>query len=195
MEKIDSRENGIGFEVKTIGSGALGGKAQGLVDIYDYLVSEVPSEKFPEIQIEIPSMTVVMTDIFDSFMENNDLYSTALGDLPDTQIALVFQQAELPFQALGQIRELVSSNRSPLAVRSSSLLEDTIYKPFAGVYATKMIPNNQLDQNQRFRKLSEAIKYVYASTFFKSAKSYIQATRHEITEEKMAVIIQDEVGN
>lgn len=187
-------ENNFEFEVKTIGDGSLGGKAQGLVDIFDILVNKIPYDDFPGINIHIPAMTVLKTDIFDAFMENNDLYDLALSDSPDAQIALAFQQAQLPFQALGELREFIAKHRYPLAVRSSSLLEDTIYEPFAGVYATKMIPNNQLDPTSRFRKLAEAIKYVYASTFFNSAKTYIQATRHKITEEKMAVIIQDEVG-
>ena len=191
---ITNSERKFTFDVKTIGNGSLGGKAQGLVDIFDILVDKIPYEDFPGINIHIPSMTVLQTDIFDAFMENNNLYEIALSDLPDTEIALAFQQAELPFQVLGELRHFISKHRDPLAIRSSSLLEDTIYEPFAGVYATKMIPNNQLDPTSRFRKLSEAIKYVYASTFFRAAKTYIQATRHKITDEKMAVIIQDEVG-
>lgn len=190
----DRNSGGFELDLHMIGSGSLGGKAQGLVNISDVLKEKFPFGEFLNIDIKIPSFTVLRTGIFDDFMAQNSLYDLAYSDASDEQIALAFQQAELPFQALGELRNLINNQREPMAVRSSSLLEDTIYEPFAGVYATKMIPNNQFDPNARFRKLVEAIKFVYASTFFESAKSYIKATHHEISEEKMAVIIQQEVG-
>lgn len=127
-------------------------------------------------------------------MRKNDLYKIADSGLPDDRIALTFQKAELPFGILGDLRTLISNVKSPLAIRSSSMLEDAIHEPFAGIYSTKMTPNNQSDIDTRFNKLIEAIKLVYASVYFKSARDYMAATSHKIEEEKMAVIIQEIVG-
>ena len=113
---------------------------------------------------------------------------------PDDRLALAFQRTELPVEIVGDLRALVETAHTPLAVRSSSLLEDALYRPFAGVYETKMIPNNQPDADTRFRKLAEAIKLVYASTFFRSARTYLRATGEGERSEKMAVIIQEVVG-
>ncbi len=177
-----------------IGNGSPGGKAQGLISINKILNEKVGSDSFANIQLNIPTFTVIRTDVFSAFMERNHLFSTAYSDLPDSRIAHKFQQAELPFEILGDLRALIDEVKQPLAVRSSSLLEDAMYEPFAGIYATKMTPNNQLDPDIRFRKLIEAIKFVYASTFFKAAKDYIAATAYKIEDEKMAVIIQEVVG-
>ncbi len=114
----------------------------------------------------IPTLTVVATDMFDAFMERNRLHEMAYSDMADDRIANAFQKADLPTELLGDLRALIQKVHQPLAVRSSSLLEDALYRPFAGVYETKMIPNNQLDTDTRFRRLVEAIKFVYASTFF-----------------------------
>ena len=138
---------------------------------------------------------MIGTDVFDTFLENNDLGIYIDSDHTDDQIAHAFQQSELPFHILGDLRALVEEIRNPIAVRSSSLLEDATYEPFAGIYTTKMIPNQQFDPDFRFRKLSEAIKFVYASTFFKAAKSYRNATGHDHKEEKMALIIQHVHGS
>jgi len=177
-----------------IGLGEYGGKAHGLAFIHNMLESELNDNEFPGIQVEFPSLTVVCTDVFEAFMQRNNLYEIAYSDLPDDRIALAFQKVDLPFEILGDLRALVEQIKTPLAIRSSSLLEDSTYEPFAGVYATKMIPNNQPDPDTRFRKLVEAIKFVYASTYFRSAKDYMKATSHSIKEEKMAVIIQEVVG-
>jgi hypothetical protein len=177
-----------------IGLGEYGGKAHGLAFIHNVLVSEIEAEEFPQIEVDFPSLTVVCTDVFETYMRRNYLHEIAFSDLPDDRIALAFQRAELPFEILGDLRALVEEVHTPLAVRSSSLLEDSTYEPFAGVYATKMIPNNQFDPDVRFQKLVEAIKFVYASTYFKSAKDYMTATNHSIKDEKMAVIIQEVVG-
>lgn len=178
----------------TIGEGELGGKAGGLAFIDRVLKSRFPHSEFPGIAVNIPKLAVLTTDIFDSFMRRNRLYDIALSGLPDDRIARAFIQAEFPAEYVGDLMALISSVTRPLAVRSSSLLEDALRRPFAGVYATKMTPNNQFDPETRFNKLLEAIKLVYASTFFKEAKDYIQTTREEITNEKMAVIIQEVVG-
>jgi hypothetical protein len=118
----------------------------------------------------------------------------AQSDLPDDRIANAFQQSQLPEEIVGDLKALMDEVHQPLAVRSSSLLEDALFRPFAGVYETKMTPNNQPDPTARFRKLVEAIKFVYASTYFRSARNYIRATDRSIRDEKMAVIIQEVVG-
>ena len=181
-------------QISCIGSGEPGGKARGLVFINEILSSKFNANDFPDIVVNIPSMVVLPTDVFDVFMKRNDLYEVASSSLPDDRIAHAFQKADLPFEILGDLRKLISKVNSPLAIRSSSLLEDAINEPFAGIYTTKMTPNNQPDVDTRFRKLVEAIKLVYASIYFKAAKDYMAATNHKIEEEKMAVIIQEIVG-
>jgi hypothetical protein len=180
---------------RVIGSGKIGGKAQGLAFLNAITKSDKLPQEFSQIAIGIPSLTVICTDVFTDFMDKNQLYDIANSDSSDDSIAHVFQNAELPFNILGDLRSLVEKVTTPLAIRSSSLLEDAAFQPFAGIYSTKMIPNHQHEPGLRFQKLSEAIKYVYASTFFSSAKSYRNATNHDHSAEKMAVIIQDVVGN
>jgi hypothetical protein len=178
----------------TIGTGSIGGKAHGLARIQKLINSTDLKDKFNSIDIGIPAMAVIQTDVFDAFMKRNKLYEIALSGLPDDRIAHAFQKAALPSEILGDLRTLIGQVHLPLAVRSSSMLEDAMHEPFAGIYGTKMTPNNQPDTNTRFNKLVEAIKYVYASTFFKAAKDYIKATKHTSEDEKMAVIIQEVVG-
>jgi hypothetical protein len=145
--------------------------------------------------VGIPVTTVVCTDVFDAFMERNNLYDLALSRATDERIAHGFQAGDIPVEYVGDLRALAEqTGGAPLAVRSSSLLEDALAHPFAGVYETKMIPNNQPDPNIRFQKLVEAIKFVFASTFFGSAANYIQATERDIRDEKMGVVIQEVVG-
>jgi len=177
-----------------IGSGEIGGKAHGLANINHIILNELDREKFKGIEISIPAMTIIRTDVFDAFMKSNNLHDIAYSDLPDDRIAHAFQKADLPFEILGDLRALIAQVNTPLAVRSSSMLEDAMHEPFAGIYGTKMTPNNQPDTATRFNKLVEAIKYVYATTFFKSAKDYMKATTHNIGDEKMAVIIQEVIG-
>ena len=176
--------------IRIIGSGAIGGKAHGLAILQHLLTSNDFSQSYPETKIIVPEMVVISTDVFDTFLEINNLHQYIDSEHTDDQIAHAFQQAELPFHILGDLRALVEEIRNPIAVRSSSLLEDATYEPFAGIYTTKMIPNQQFDPDFRFRKLSEAIKFVYASTYFRAAKSYRNATGHDHKEEKMALIIQ-----
>lgn len=180
--------------ITRIGDGELGGKARGLVLIRDLLESHFDADKFPGIGVYVPKMVVIATGVFDAFMERNGLLETALSDLADNQMAELFQRAELPAEILGDLRALAEEIRTPLAIRSSSLLEDALFRPFAGVYGTKMLPNNQPDVDVRFRKLIEAVKLVYASTYFNSAKSYTRATEMTSGDEKMALIIQEVVG-
>jgi len=177
-----------------IGKGALGGKAHGLATMKDILETQPICRFMPDIQVVIPILTVITTDSFDLFMKDNALAKVAFSEARDDLIAQAFQRAELPAPLVGDLRALISQVHSPLAIRSSSMLEDAMFEPFASVYATKMIPNNQWDADTRFRKLAEAVKYVYASTFFKDAKNYMRATKHTTADEKMAVIIQEVVG-
>ena len=181
------------FRCTQIGTGALGGKAGGLVFIKDLLAKHIDPASFPAVEINVPTMAVIATDFFDEFISQNRLVDLPLEELPDGRIAHAFQKADLPMELLGDLRALTVQVKTPLAIRSSSLLEDALERPFAGVYATKMIPNNQQDPDTRFRRLTEAIKFVYASTFFREARSY-RATVSKSASEKMAVIIQEVVG-
>jgi phosphoenolpyruvate synthase/pyruvate phosphate dikinase len=177
-----------------IGSGSIGGKAHGLANMKDILEKEIEPRFQAEVQVNIPTLTVIATNFFDLFLRENNLYDIAYSDMRDDQIAHAFQKAALPVELVGDLRALIAQVHSPLAIRSSSMLEDAMFEPFASVYVTKMLPNNQLDTDTRFRKLVEAIKYIYASTFFENAKSYIKMTKHVTQDEKMAVIIQEVVG-
>lgn len=177
-----------------IGNGYIGGKATGLYRIKNAILPDLDLSGFQNITVSIPVLTVIGTEVFDEFMAHNRLYEIIESDLTDERIAHTFHQAEFPYKYLGDLRGLNDKVHQPLAIRSSSLLEDAIDHPFAGVYGTKMIPNNQPDADTRFRKLLDAIKFVYASTFFKEARDYIQVTGKEVQDEKMAVIIQEVVG-
>ncbi len=171
----------------------LGGKARGLVEAGSVL-SKLSQTEFPSITIDIPPMTVLGTSVFDAFIQRNNLGTLATADTSDVRIANAFQRANLPFEVLGELRALIDRWTMPLAVRSSGLLEDIVQRPFAGVYGTKMIPNNAHDADTRFQKLVEAVKYVWASTYFQVARDYCQATGLDVCNEKMAVIIQQVVG-
>ena len=177
-----------------IGTGYLGGKASGLILVRDAITDSFKDGSKQPISVDIPRLIVIATDVFDAFMDQNNLYDIALSGASDVQIAHAFQEAKLPVDIVGDLMALISSVHSPLAIRSSSLLEDAIYEPFAGVYGTKMIPNNQPDKDSRFRVLIEAVKFVFASTFFQNARQYFKALGRSLAEEKMAVIIQEIIG-
>jgi hypothetical protein len=177
-----------------MGGGEIGGKASGLAKIRNRLHEHLEGDRFGDIKVDIPSLAVLCTDVFDAFMQRNDLYEIVNAGYPDERMAHTFLRSELPFEILGNLRVLVERVHTPLAVRSSSMLEDSAQAPLAGVYATKMIPNNRYDPDIRFKQLSDAIKFVYASTFFASARDYRQAAGYSDGDEKMAVILQDLVG-
>jgi hypothetical protein len=179
----------------TIGSGALGGKASGLRAAREVLAGRPASLRFEDLEISVPTLTVIATDVFDLFLERNHLHDLVYSGADDRQIAAALQRAELPTEIVGDLWALVRQVHTPLAVRSSSLLEDALAHPFAGVYATKMIPNNPHDPETRFRRLLEAVKFVYASTFFRASRTYVQVTGRKPEEEKMAVIVQEVVGH
>jgi len=194
VPRFDREFFGADDSFTRIGNGALGGKASGLLRVREEILSKLDPEEFPYIEVAVPTATVLTTEVFDSFIERNNLQEIANSDLPDDRIAHAFQQAELPAEHVGDLRGLISNVHTPLAVRSSSLLEDDLDHPFAGVYGTKMIPNNEIEEDARFSRLDEAIKFVYASTFFSDAAAYMKSTHHATTDEKMAVIIQEVVG-
>jgi len=177
-----------------IGGGGLGGKAEGLISAQSTLLRIAQDNPFHGVSVGIPRLTVLGTDVFDAFMERNHLFDVAVSDLSDRRIAHAFQQAQLPSEHLGDLRSLIEEVRTPLAVRSSSLLEDALHRPFAGVYETKMIPNHQPDASSRFHRMTEAIKLIYASTFFRGAKAYRQVVGETAESEKMGVILQEIVG-
>ncbi len=176
-----------------IGQGSLGGKGRGLAYIDSIIKKNPECDNFDGVTISIPRSVVLCTDIFDEFMASNNLYSIALSDAPDEDILQAFLQAELPEKLIEDFYALFEVVDRPLAVRSSSLLEDSHYQPFAGIYSTYMIPHSN-DHDKMFTMLSEAIKGVYASVFYAQSKAYMNATRNVIDQEKMAVIIQEVIG-
>ncbi len=177
-----------------LGDGQLGGKARGLAFIDSMINKNKIMFKWDDVKITIPKTVVLTTDIFDEFMEENQLYKFALDDVSDNEIIEKFVSAKTPFRMKKFINQITDFFDTPLAVRSSSLLEDSHYQPFAGVYTTYMIPNNHEDKNIRVLQLEQAVKSVYASVFYKESKAYITATSNVIDEEKMAVIIQEMGG-
>ena len=177
-----------------IGEGSLGGKGRGLAFI-DNMVKRHPEfEEFENARVAIPKTIVLCTDIFDEFMETNNLYQVALSDVDDDVILRYFLKAKLPDRLVEDFFTFFDAVKSPIAIRSSSLLEDSHYQPFAGIYNTYMIPYLD-DKYEMLRMLSDAIKGVYASVFFRDSKAYMQATSNVIDQEKMAVILQEVVGN
>ena len=177
-----------------IGRGAMGGKARGIAFMNKVMEGEFKEPSFPKMKISIPATAVVCTDIFIDFLRMNNLLRKDLLSSPDERIAEAFMKADLPSTALGLLRNLVEEYRGPLAVRSSSVLEDALFQPFAGVYASMMLSNSSMETDVRFRNLTNAVKYVFASTFFEGARSYIEATPNRIEDERMGVIIQEVVG-
>jgi hypothetical protein len=182
------------FRFTRLGTGALGGKASGLVFIKDLLAQAVDAAHYPGVEVNVPTMAVIATGCFDDFIGRNRLNDLHFDELADDRIGHAFENADLPAELLGDLRALSMEVKTPLAIRSSSLLEDALDRPFAGVYGTKMIPNNQFDADTRFRRLVEAIKFVYASTYFREARDYIRTTGLSPSDEKMAIIIQEVVG-
>ncbi|MBI3194879.1 MAG: histidine kinase [Ignavibacteriae bacterium] len=179
-----------------IGAGSLGGKARGLGFLNMLINYYRVREKFSGIQIYVPSGVVIATEVFDQFLEENNLRSFAMSCSDDQEITRRFLEAEkFPEQILGELAAFLDIIREPLAVRSSSLLEDSQYQPFAGVYETYMIPNNNPNPFIRLGELINSIKRVYASTFYQAAKDYIKVTSYRLEEEKMAVIIQKMIGS
>jgi len=178
-----------------IGEGSIGGKARGLAFINKTIKNNKLFHKFPDVLITIPRTVVLSTDIFDEFMEQNNLYSVAMSDLSDDEILNRFINAELPGHVYQDFYAFLAVSRNvPIAVRSSSKLEDSHYQPFAGIYSTYMIPRLP-DNKLMVKALSDAIKEVYASVYYKASKAYMTATSNVIDEEKMGIILQEVCGN
>ncbi len=176
-----------------IGQGSLGGKGRGLAFIDSIIKKNPICDNFDGVTLTIPRTVVICTDIFDEFMETNNLYPVALSDQSDETILKYFLQARLPEKLIEDFFALFEVVDRPLAIRSSSLLEDSHYQPFAGIYSTYMIPHVD-DKYEMLELLSDAIKSVYASVFYADSKAYMTATSNVIDQEKMAVIIQEVVG-
>ena len=177
-----------------IGSGSLGGKARGLAFVRHLLRIRKITRRFPGVRIAVPPAVVLATDVFDEFLAENDLADFALHCDDDAEIQQRFLAARLPESLEENLKAYLEEVRYPLAVRSSSLLEDSQYQPFTGVYETFMLGNQRESLQARFDELSEAVKRVYASTFSHHAKAYVRATPYRLEEEKMAVILQQVVG-
>jgi CheY-like chemotaxis protein len=177
-----------------IGEGSIGGKARGLAFINRIIKNYKLFNKFPDVLITIPRTVVLSTDIFDEFMDHNNLYSVALSDVSDEVILDRFVNAELPGRVYQDFYAFLAVSRNyPIAIRSSSKLEDSHYQPFAGVYSTYMIPRLS-DNKLMIKALSDAIKEVYASVYYKASKAYMTATANVIDEEKMGIILQEVCG-
>ena len=177
-----------------IGGGSLGGKARGLAFIRHLLHQRGIARRYSGVRIAVPPTLVLTTDIFDHFLRENDLLELALHGTDDAEIERRFLAAPLPLDLIDKLLGFLQEVRYPLAVRSSSLLEDSQYQPFSGVYETYMLGNQSPDIQPRLDQLMEAIKRVYASTFSQHAKAYVRATPYRLEEEKMAVVIQQVVG-
>lgn len=177
-----------------IGEGSLGGKGRGLAFLDNIIKRHPDFNQFAGVSVQIPKTVVLCTDVFDRFMEHNNLYQIALSDASDEEILQHFLQAQLPDEYIADFYAFFEAIQSPIAIRSSSLLEDAHYQPFAGIYSTYMIPY-LADKYAMLQMLACAIKGVYASVFYRDSKAYMTATSNVIDQEKMAVILQEVVGH
>ncbi|MFO8063033.1 MAG: PEP/pyruvate-binding domain-containing protein [Spirochaetota bacterium] len=194
ITELSSYTEGMEMAFIRIGSGSLGGKARGIAFINSLLSrSEIP-DKYEDVQIRTPTTFVVCTDAFEEFLGLNDLQRFAIESDDEEQIAQSFIDGELPEHIYTHLQKIIEAVDVPLAVRSSSVLEDSQNLPFAGLYATYMLPNNHTDEAVRLKQLSDALKLVYASVYYRAPKEYVRNTYYRIEEEKMAVIIQEVAG-
>jgi CheY-like chemotaxis protein len=177
-----------------VGQGSIGGKARGLAFLDSMIKRNRLIDKWKDVIVVIPRTVVLGADIFDEFMEDNSLYEIALSSVSDEEILDSFVAARLPFRLHEDLYTFISVVKKPIAVRSSSMLEDSYYQPFAGIYSTYMVPNFINDERLTIENLSNAIKSVYASAFFKDSKAYMVATSNVIDEEKMAIVLQEVTG-
>ena len=178
-----------------IGEGSLGGKGRGLAFIDAMIKRNESFERFENCQIMIPKTVVLCTDNFTEFMDLNQLYPFALSDLEDEDILKHFLKARIPKKLIADLNAFVGTIHAPIAIRSSSLLEDSHYQPFAGIYSTYMVPFNPESRTHMLFMVTEAIKAVYASVFYRDSKAYMTATNNVIDEEKMAIVLQEICGN
>ncbi|HBU45514.1 MAG TPA: phosphoenolpyruvate synthase, partial [Porphyromonadaceae bacterium] len=176
-----------------IGDGSLGGKGRGLAFIGHIVKTHLELNSYENFPVTTPKTVVLCTDIFDEFMEANRLYEIALSPRPDEDILKHFLAAKLPKRLVSDFLVFFDAISTPIAIRSSSMLEDSQYQPFAGIYSTYMIPYVN-DKYEMVRLLSNAVKAVYASVFYKDSKAYMTATQNLIDQEKMAIVLQEVVG-
>jgi hypothetical protein len=191
-DRLPGRIDAVIITDKDIGIGEVGGKAAGLLAVMDALV-EHPVEA-TMLPMSVPEFAVIRTDLFDRFMKSNGLWEDDVLNQSDRLIAHAFQQADLPVELVGSLWQFARTANTPWAVRSSSLLEDSLGRPFAGIYQTKMIACYEAGDSARFQRLTEAVKLVYASTFFQAARAYRETIGVDHHDEKMAVVLQPVVG-
>ncbi|MBR2063217.1 MAG: phosphoenolpyruvate synthase [Bacteroidales bacterium] len=191
---FDAETYGRHIWFSRMGDGSLGGKARGLAFLNNLVYKHHLSDKYDNVKISIPRTVVIATDYFDQFILENDLQYVIDSDISDEEILSEFVSSRLPEELVEELRAFVDTTRSPLAVRSSSKLEDSSYQPFAGVYSTYMIPLAE-NRDQMLRMLGKAIKSVYASVFYSGSRTYIQTTGNLLSEEKMAVVVQSICGS
>ncbi len=177
-----------------LGSGSLGGKARGIAFLDQLLSGDAEQPSLRGLPLRIPHSIALTTDAFDEFVEDNGLDELLTREMPDEVVLARFLDGRLPGWVRESLEEIVTRYRYPLAVRSSSLLEDNLLHPFAGIYGTTMLPNSDEDDAVRLRELTQAVKYVFATTYFGNARAYIANTSRSIEEEKMGVLIQELVG-
>ncbi len=188
-----SRGGGSGFQ--RIGRGSLGGKGRGLAFFFTRMPDLGLGDSFPDVEFVVPRSVVIATDVFEEFVEDNDLGRFAHEDHSDEEVNRAFLGANFRDVITEEISVMLQQTKWPLAIRSSSLLEDSSHQPFAGVYATYMLANDHPNPEVRLRRLLEAIKLVYASTYHRGAKAYVAATPSTIEDERMAVVVQDLIGD
>ena len=193
IRDYDASRKGAGFQ--RIGRGSLGGKGRGLAFFFTRMLDLGLSGAFPDVEFVVPRSVVIGTDVFEEFVEDNELGEFAHEDHSNEKVNQAFLEAEFTDEIVEKISVMLQQTKWPLAIRSSSLLEDSSHQPFAGVYATYMLANDHPDLEVRLRRLLEAIKLVYASTYYRGAKAYVAATPSTIEDERMAVVIQDLVGD
>ncbi|MBS3778553.1 MAG: hypothetical protein KGY50_04605, partial [Candidatus Thermoplasmatota archaeon] len=177
-----------------IGKGALGGKARGIAFLAKLISKYISEDMFPELKITIPRSIVLSTDVFDNFMNRNNLSELDFNLISDERISSKFIDSSLPATILGDLRSFIKNTRKALIVRSSGMLEDSLNQPFAGIYASMLLANDSWEADLRFQEVCNAVKHVYGSTYFEEARSYIKSTPKHLGDEKMAVLIQEVVG-
>jgi hypothetical protein len=181
--------------ITRLGIGSLGGKGRGIAFLSALLQKSKINKNFSDFNIRIPETLIIGTEEFDRYIYENDLHWILDSELTDSEISQQFLQSEFSSDIQKSLKKYLKHVKTPIAVRSSSLLEDSHNQPFAGIYSTYILPNNEKNMKSRFEQLCQAIKLVYASAFFQSAKAYIQATLHKAEEEKMGIVIQKLIGN
>jgi hypothetical protein len=192
FQRTESKDH---IKLSHIGTGSYGGKARGIAFLAKIASKYISDNMFDNLKITIPRSIVLSTDVFDSFIEHNELLKLDISHMTDERIASNFIAASLPATIIGDLRSFIRNTKGPIILRSSSLLEDSLLQPFAGIYASILLPNESWETDKRFQEVCNAIKYVYASTYFEKARSYIKSTTKNFTDEKMAVLIQEVVGN